>query len=83
MIACVQSQPTVSKRRTSPRLSEVLTLADAAERLGLAHATLRRQIHNGRLQAIKLGTSWVVTEQELERYRKEHQGQGRRSDLEE
>lgn len=82
MIACVQSPQIVSKRQ-SPRLSEVLTLADAAKQLGLAHATLRRQIHNGRLQAVKVGTSWVITEDELKRYREEHQGQGRRSDLEE
>ena len=51
----------------------MLTLAQAADELGLAAATLRWQIANGKLKARKFGNSWVITRRELERYRIEHQ----------
>jgi excisionase family DNA binding protein len=47
----------------------ILPLGEAAKRLGLSHSTLRWQIHNGALEAMKIGHIWVVTEQEVERYR--------------
>jgi excisionase family DNA binding protein len=47
----------------------ILTLGQAAELLGLSHSTLRWQIHNGALEAMKIGHIWVVTAEEVERYR--------------
>jgi excisionase family DNA binding protein len=54
----------------------VLTLIQAAERLGVAPATLRAQIHRARLTAVKLGRDWFVEEGEVERYRKESRKRG-------
>jgi excisionase family DNA binding protein len=60
-------------------------LAEAADRLGVSHATLRAQVHRGRLRAFKVGRDWLVTDEEIERYRLEVQGPRRggshRSDL--
>lgn len=52
-----------------------MMLKDAATRLGLAPATLRHQIKNGRLKAAKRGRDWHVTVREVERYRRESLGQ--------
>jgi excisionase family DNA binding protein len=52
----------------------VLTLTEAADRLGLAASTLRHQVQAGRLRATLIGKGYVVTERELARYRAEHQG---------
>jgi excisionase family DNA binding protein len=51
----------------------MLTLAEAAEQLGLHPDVLRRQIHRGKLKGRKVGPIWTITERELERYRKENQ----------
>jgi excisionase family DNA binding protein len=48
-----------------------MTLKEAAEALGLAPATLRWQIANGKLKARKVGRDWHVTPREVERYRRE------------
>jgi excisionase family DNA binding protein len=50
----------------------VLTLNEAAERLGVTAATLRQQIANGRLKAKKVGRDWTVSEREAERYAREN-----------
>jgi len=47
----------------------ILTLAEAAKRLGIHPDVLRVQVHRGRLHARKLGPIWTVTEKEVERYR--------------
>ena len=52
-----------------------MTLTEAAQRLGRSSSTLRHQIANGRLRARRLGSLWVVSERELERYRRESLGQ--------
>ncbi len=49
----------------------MLTLTEAAKALGLAPATLRQQIKNGRLAARKVSRDWYVTEAEVDRYRRE------------
>ena len=51
----------------------LLTLIQAAERLGVTAATLRAQIHRGKLKAAKLGRDWLVEATEVERYRQESQ----------
>lgn len=54
----------------------MLTVPEAAARLGLSTSTLRHQIRNGKLRGQRHGppgrTWWTVSEQEVERYRKEH-----------
>jgi excisionase family DNA binding protein len=46
----------------------MLTLTEAAARLGVTAATLRQQIANGRLKGRKVGRDWTVSEREVERY---------------
>jgi excisionase family DNA binding protein len=52
----------------------MLTLAQAAARLGLSPSTLRNQIAKGRLHGRLVGKTWTVTERELSRYAAESQG---------
>lgn len=57
-----------------------MTLNEAAEFLGVAPATLRHQIKNKRLEAIKLGRDWMVSDEEIRRYAATSRGRpGRRS----
>jgi excisionase family DNA binding protein len=44
-------------------------LPQAAALLGVTAATLRQQIANGKLRAVKRGRDWWVTRGEVERYR--------------
>ncbi len=46
----------------------LLTLRDAAARLGITADTLRAQIRRHRLRATKLGRDWLVEEAEVARY---------------
>jgi len=54
-----QYPPAVLEQLGSP--AELLTLADAAKRFGLARTTLRNQILNKKIPATKSGRDWVVT----------------------
>lgn len=56
-------------------MGELLTLADAAEKLGLSLSTVQHQAKAGRLHAEKYGRAWLVTIDEVERYRTENLGQ--------
>jgi len=57
----------------------MLTLQEAAARLGVAASTLRHQVQAGRLRARLVGKTYIVTDREVERYRRESLGQpGRR-----
>jgi excisionase family DNA binding protein len=47
----------------------MLTLTEAAIELGISAATLRHQVQGGRLSARMFGKTYVVTTEELERYR--------------
>lgn len=58
----------------TPRL---LTLAEAAELLGRSPETLRVQARRGSLRAQLVGKTYVVTLEEVERYRAENLGQHR------
>ena len=52
----------------------MLTLAEAAARLGLSPSTLRVQVGRGKLHARLVGKTWTVSEREVERYRVESLG---------
>ena len=47
----------------------MLTLTEAAAELGISSATLRHQVQLGRMQARLFGKTYVVSTEELERYR--------------
>jgi excisionase family DNA binding protein len=51
-----------------------MTLPEAARALGLAPATLRRQVQLHKLRARKMGARWYVSEGEVRRYRAENLG---------
>jgi excisionase family DNA binding protein len=53
---------------------EVFSVTEAAERIGIAPGTLRVQIHNGAVKAEKIGGRYLVTAEEVERYRSENKG---------
>ena len=48
------------------------TIPQAAELLGVSPQTLRFQARVGKLRAVKIGREWVVTPNEVERYRREN-----------
>ncbi len=50
------------------RMLWAVTVTEAAERLRLSPATVRRQIANGRIKARKLGRDWDISEEEVRRY---------------
>jgi excisionase family DNA binding protein len=50
-----------------------MTLREAALVLGVDPSTLRHQIKNGKLRAVKFGRDWLVTGEECARYRRENQ----------
>lgn len=52
----------------------MLTLAQAASRLGVSPSTLLTQVKRKRIRATKVGPIWTVTEREVERYRAESLG---------
>lgn len=51
----------------------MLSLPEAAKRLGLHESTLRHQIKNGKLAARKVSRDWYLTSEEVERYRLQNQ----------
>jgi excisionase family DNA binding protein len=53
---------------------EVLTLGQAAERLGVRRDTLAQQAKKGVLHATLAGSVYLVTATEVERYRREVRG---------
>ncbi|WP_428567064.1 MAG: helix-turn-helix domain-containing protein [Solidesulfovibrio sp. DCME] len=55
----------------------MLTTREAAEALGVTMSNLRIQIAAGRLKAMKRGRDWFIEPEELDRYRHEHQQDGR------
>lgn len=57
----------------------MLTLAQAAARLGLSPSTLRGQVGKGRLKAKRVGVRMLfVSEREVERYRRDNLGTRKR-----
>ena len=52
----------------------MLTLAEAAAKLGITAATLRQQIHAGHVKARKVGPVWTIHERDLAAYRLHNAG---------
>ncbi len=52
----------------------MMTLAQAAERLGLSRKTLVAQAKKNILRATLTGNVYLVTAEEVERYNREHRG---------
>lgn len=50
----------------------MIPLKEAAARLGTSAAVLRQAIARGSLHAVRWGRDWFVTDEEIERYRREH-----------
>jgi excisionase family DNA binding protein len=54
--------------------TDLLTLPEAAEALGLSASTLRTQVERGKLHGSKMGRDWILTRAEVERYRARSRG---------
>jgi excisionase family DNA binding protein len=48
--------------------TRLISLAEAAELYGFSHNYLRRLVNRERLEAQKVGNSWVTTPQAVEKY---------------
>lgn len=59
-------------------LDDIISLADAAEDLGLSAITLRHQAKAGRLRARLVGKTWITTRDEVARYRRDNLGKAGR-----
>ena len=56
---------------------EMLTVKRAAEDLGLSPVSIRRAVMRGTLEVVPLdGRTYLVSREEVERYRREHVGRG-------
>lgn len=47
---------------------DALAPKDAAQKYGLSWAALRKAIERGRIQRIKYGSRWYITEREIKKY---------------
>lgn len=59
-------------------MKDLLSLAEAADELGIKPVTLRAAVARERFAARKFGNTWVTTRAEVERYRRDSLGQGGR-----
>ncbi len=53
---------------------EVLTITQAADRIGVSPDTLQSQIRRGKIAAERFGRQWMIKANELQRYHEEVQG---------
>ena len=56
--------------------NRLISLPEAAELYGFSHSYLRSIARNGRLQAQKIGTSWVTTPADIEEYIRSRKDRG-------
>jgi hypothetical protein len=59
---------------TRNSLDDIMSLAEAADELGLGQSTLRAQVKARHLVARNVGKTWITTRDEVERYRRNHLG---------
>lgn len=68
---------------TTIRITDFLTTAEAAKRLGVTTETLQKYCLNSEtggtpmIHAVRVGRSWLVPKTEVARYRKERKRPGR------
>lgn len=55
-------------------MTTLLTIEQAAERLGISQSLTRRYCREGKLQGFKLGSRWVVTQQAVETFTPRRRG---------
>ena len=55
---------------------KLMSIKDAAERLNMSATRLREHCQKGRL-GTKIGRTWVITSDELERFRQQERRRGR------
>ncbi len=55
---------------------ELLTMTQAAERLGMHRTAVHKAVHQGRLPAQRVGSTWIVKLEDVEEYgrRPKHAG---------
>jgi excisionase family DNA binding protein len=53
---------------TPTALGRLLTISEAAERLGLSVAMVRRYCANGKLSAHKIGRDWAISQRDVEHF---------------
>lgn len=51
-----------------PDLSDYLTVQEAAQRLGFHVNHIRRMRRRGDLEAIKVGATWLITKESIQKY---------------
>lgn len=59
-------------------VDDIVTVAQAAAQLGLARSTVLKQIEKGAISAERLGSVYVITQEEVDRYRTVSLGKRRR-----
>lgn len=56
---------------SDPKLSDLLSIAEVAERLGVSYGMAWRHINAGRINSLRVAGKTVVPEQALENYQRE------------
>jgi hypothetical protein len=74
-----RSEPVWDVYESTPPGGEFVPLSVAADELGVQAATLRNQIHNRKIQGYKIGRNWVMTRDEMGRYKQERQSRPQHS----
>ena len=62
------------KQETKELPPELMTVAQMAERSGMAIATIRRKCQNGHLKAYRVGGQWLIPAEQIPRDRRRHGG---------
>jgi excisionase family DNA binding protein len=65
-------------RPIPPPLGRLVTIPEAAERLGLSVTMVRRYCSTGKLPAQKVGRDWTVRQRDLERFAAAARRRGRK-----
>ncbi|TEU14112.1 MAG: DNA-binding protein, partial [Anaerolineales bacterium] len=50
------------------KISQLISLKEAAEHTGLSHGYLRQLANKGTLEAVKFGTRWITTLANVDKY---------------
>jgi excisionase family DNA binding protein len=59
-----------------PKVSELITMQEAARYCGRSHPQVLWYVRSGRLKAWKVGMQWLTTEKEVDRYFKSRNSRG-------